>query len=151
MSVCVRACVWLVDPLHVGPPAPGLLTHIIKGKGLLLLFQVTKMKGTLSSVSSVSLCSDLAPPFCTYSSAVVGGLWDFECALCLRDIVSFLTKSVQSEQDFNPSVWGLHAKTAMIRCVSPASTPTESTCLQPTLTPVCLHSAAQYGFSYNSA
>ena len=35
--------------------------------------------------------------------------------------------------------------------VSPVSTPTESTCLQPRLISTCLHSAAQYGLGYGSA
>lgn len=48
--------VCIVDPLHVGPPARGLLTHIIKDRGLPPAIHCHIEEGTLSSVSSVLLC-----------------------------------------------------------------------------------------------
>lgn len=140
LSVC--AFVWLVDPLHVGPPAPRLLTRVIKGKGLTPSIPRVKMKGTLNPSTTT---------ICISSSTVVGGFWPSECALCLRDMCHVWPNPFglpSPGQDVHPSVWGLHAKTAVIRSVSTASTPAESTCPQLLLIPACLHNAAQYGFGF---
>lgn len=78
LCVCVCAFVWLVDPLCVGPPAPGLLTHIIKAKGVSPSIHHHKDEGhiiiciiclTLSPRSSPTLL------FCTSSSSVFCGRW----------------------------------------------------------------------------
>lgn len=147
LAVC--AFVWLVDPLHVGPPAPGPLTHIIKGKGLAPSIRTHKDEGHIIICLTWSPLKPPSLPVCTSSSPVVGVFWETKCVLYLRDIVSRLTKSFPSGQDVHPSVWGFTCQNS--HCVSPASTPTESTCPQPLLISACLHNTAQYGFGYNSA
>ncbi len=98
--MCVCAFVWLVDPLHVGPPAPGPLTHIIKSKGLPPSIRSHKDEGHIIICIICLTWSPLThpppPPFLvhTSSSSVVGGFWKSECVRCLRDVVSCLTKSV---------------------------------------------------------
>lgn len=74
--------VCIVDPLHVGPPACGLLTHIIKDRGLPPAIHCHIEEGTLSSVSSVSLCLVNDCPVRTSSPFV----WGFKYIL-FREIL----------------------------------------------------------------
>lgn len=65
VCVCVCGCVWLVDPLHVGPPAPGLLTHIIKGKGLPPSIRSHKDEGHII-ICIICLTLSRRSPSCPY-------------------------------------------------------------------------------------
>lgn len=62
--LCVSfAFVWLVDPLHVGPPAPGPLTHIIKGKGLYPSIPIHKDEGHIIICIICLTWAPLKPPY----------------------------------------------------------------------------------------
>lgn len=90
--MCVCAFVWLVDPLHVGPPAPGPLTHIIKGKGLPPSIRSHKYKGHIIICIICLILSPLRTPLppCPYHFFL--GCWCFfcwslksKCMLCLTN------------------------------------------------------------------
>lgn len=150
---CLCVPVLLFDLLILSMWDHQLLVHWpiwLRAKASVLLFVATKMKGTLSSVSlglkTLSLSLPFLPLLVVFKSTLLRSFWEMLCNVWPNPF-----GLLSPGQDVHPSVWGLHAKTAVIRWVSPASTPTESACPQPLLISACLHSVAQYGLSYNSA